>query len=427
MTRIVLALRRNADIFTDDLEAEGATVIARLHPDELAEPGALPRNAEVLILSAERRLLTPELLNECDASGIRILLIGGGEAEQRLAHRRGLHAPLPADATAWDCLDALHATEPDSDDAPSAPEQGRVIAVWGPHGAPGASTVAVQLAAELASRSRHVALVDANTHAPALSLLLGLTDDGPGIAAACRRAELGTLDREELVRLAEPYPTDRGVIDVLIGLNRPSRWPELSPTRLKSTLALCRTWADDTIVDVASSLEADEELMSDIDVPRRNAATRTVLADADHVVAVVSADPLGMSRFIRDHAELRALIGPTPLTVVVNRLRPGPLGLDARGQVRRSLERFAGVRDVHFLPDDPRAVDAAILHARPPGDAMPRSSFAAAISRTTALLVNDTASPSTRRRAEPEPPRRERGRRAKNSKRSRARKRVTAG
>ena len=74
-------------------------------------------------------------------------------------------------------------------------------------------------------------------------------------------------------------------------------------------------------------------------------------------------------------------MGVTPVAVVVNRLRTGSLGIDARGQVRRTLERFAGIRDIWFLPADGRAADAALLTARPIADAAPRSPLTQAMRR----------------------------------------------
>nr|WP_281370343.1 hypothetical protein [Microbacterium pseudoresistens] len=264
-------------------------------------------------------------------------------------------------------------------------EPGRVVAVWGPHGAPGRTTIAIELAAAL-TRSGPVSLVDADTHAPAVALLLGLGDDGPGLAAACRRAETGGLDDSELTRLSRTVDTSQGPLEVLTGLNRPARWPELTPGRLRGALDACRGWTRTTVVDVAAALEADEELMSDLSVPRRNAAARTALESADHIVAVASADALGLARFVRAYSELRALVGTTPVTVVVNRVRSGSLGIDARGQIRRALDRFSGIGDIRFLPDDPRALDAALLHARPVAEVSPRSAFAAAIRQLSTML-----------------------------------------
>ena len=50
------------------------------------------------------------------------------------------------------------------------------------------------LAAEVASRGGEVLLVDADTYGGCVAQSLGLLDEAPGIAAACRAAEQGSLD-----------------------------------------------------------------------------------------------------------------------------------------------------------------------------------------------------------------------------------------
>ncbi len=408
MTGIVLALAADrAEALAEELGLAGVDVIARMPPKQAAQLSAHAeelRAADALLIPAERAWLSGALRGACDRAGVRILMLGDGPAAARLARRHGLSAPLPAAANGWDVADALHepsdvagaarTAEPDPSSLPS-----RLITVWGPQGAPGRSTLAVQLAAALAAPDRGVALIDADTHAPAIALMLGLTDDGPGIAAACRRAELGLLDGAELSRLASPVETAGGAVDVLVGINRPARWPELSAARLTAALHACRAWSAVTLIDVAASLESDEEIVSDLDGPRRNAATLTALRTADRIVAVAAADPLGIARFIRGYAELRAEIGDVPVTVAVNKVRPGPLGIDARGQIRRALDRFSGIRDVHFLPYDQRALDAAALHARPVSDVSGRSPFTAAVRTLAGTLIRPDApaAPTTRR------------------------------
>ncbi|WP_300266913.1 hypothetical protein [Microbacterium sp.] len=359
------------------LKREGIRISGAMPPSALTSADLSA--ADAVILPATRAAITSELVTTCDRAGVRIVTLGAGDS--RLLGRFGLPEALPEDAEAWQIADALSEEAPHTA-APAGASQRRIIAVWGPHGAPGRSTLAIQLAVELTRAGRSCALVDADTVAPALALLLGLGDDAPGIAAACRRAELGSLDAVELSRLAARVETSAGSLDVLGGLNRPSRWPELSAARLGTTLRLCREWADDTIVDVAASFDADEEVSDDLAGPRRHAATTTALREADVIVAVLSADPLSVSRFLRDHAEVRSMIGPTAhIAVVVNQLRQGPLGIDARGQVRRALERFAGITDVTFVPFDQRAADAALLHARPMADVTPRSPLVSAVRR----------------------------------------------
>ena len=390
MTGVVVAIPQpRAGELAAELALEGIDVVAILSPTAVIE---VPPGAEAIIVPATRAVLSAELISACDRAGVRILALGG--ADSRLLGRLGLSEALRPEAAGWEIAAAL-ASETDTVPRPQSVLPHRVIAVWGPHGAPGRSTLAIQLAMELSRRGRRTALVDTDTVAPALALLLGLSDDAPGVAAACRRAERGALDSAELTRLATTVATGGGDIEVLPGINRPSRWPELSSIRLRATLGACREWSEETIVDVAAAFDADEEVTYDLAGPRRHAATTASLNEADLIIAVASADPLGISRFVREHAELRRLTAPTPVVVVVNQVRPGPLGIDARGQVRRTLERFAGITDVVFLPFDQRAADAALLHARPMTDVAPRSPFIAAVRRLASTLFPADAASAT--------------------------------
>lgn len=390
MTGVVVAIPQpRAGELAAELALEGIDVVAILSPTPVIE---VPPGAEAIIVPATRAVLSAELISACDRAGVRILALGG--ADSRLLGRLGLSEALRPEAAGWEVATAL-ASETDTVPRPQSVLPHRVIAVWGPHGAPGRSTLAIQLAVELSRRGRRTALVDTDTVAPALALLLGLSDDAPGVAAACRRAERGALDSAELTRLATTVATGGGDIEVLAGINRPSRWPELSSTRLRATLGACREWSEETVVDVAAAFDADEEVTYDLAGPRRHAATTASLNEADLIIAVASADPLGISRFVREHAELRRLTAPTPVVVVVNQVRPGPLGIDARGQVRRTLERFAGITDVVFLPFDQRAADAALLHARPMTDVAPRSPFLAAVRRLASTLFPADAASAT--------------------------------
>ncbi|MGV9195153.1 AAA family ATPase [Microbacterium sp. MC2] len=354
-----------------DAAAPAAAVADAMAGPEAAELLAELSRADLLVVEAGRATLTAELVRTCDRFGVRIAPLCTRDDDRRLAGMFGL-AAFDVDVSAGE-LRAPPASVPD----PEPAQRGRVIAVWGTEGAPGRTTVAVELACELARDGRRVALVDADSHAPSLALATGLADEGPGFAAACRQAERGALTLAELARIS----TRLGEVEVLTGLNRPGRWPELSDGRVRAALDTCRDWADDIVVDVAAPLERDEEIVSDLDGPRRNAATLAALGTADVIVAVVAADPVSVARFVRAHAELRAAVGATPVRVLVNKTRPGALGIDARGQVRRALERFAGVGEVWFVPWDGKAVDAALLAARPVAHTSPRSSLTAAVRR----------------------------------------------
>lgn len=354
--------------------APAAAALDAMAAPEAAELLAELSRADLLIVEGRAATLTAELVAACDRLSVRIVPLCARTSDRRLAASLGLAAHDP-DAPAAELL----ASPPSS--VPAEPIRGRVITVWGAQGAPGRTTLAIEVACALSSADHRVALVDADSHAPSLALATGLADEGPGFAAACRQAERGTLTVAELSRIASTLAD----VDVLTGLNRPGRWPELSHARVLAALEACRGWVDDTVVDTAASLERDEEIVSDlVDGPRRNAATLAAVEAADVVLAVVAADPVGVSRFVRNWPELRAAAGATPVRVVVNKIRAGALGVDARGQVRRTLERYTGVTDVSFVPWDARGTDVALLAARPIAHVAPRSAVPTAVRRLVA-------------------------------------------
>ena len=364
-----------------DRSAPAAAAVDALAGREAAEVlGALAR-ADVLVVDGGRDALTADLVAVCDRFGVRIAALCDSPAARRTAAVFGVTA-YENDVAPRDLLAAVGAPA-----YVSERPRGRIITVWGAAGAPGRTRMAIELACELARDGRRVGLVDADAHAPSIAMTTGLADEGPGFAAACRQAGRGALTTTELSRIASPL----GDIEVLTGINRPARWPELSHERVSAALEQARDWADDVIVDVAASLERDEEIVSDLDGPRRNAATLAALEAADLVVAVVAADPVGVSRFLRAHADLRAVVGARPVRIVVNKTRTATLGMDARGQVRRTFERYASAREVWFVPWDPKAADAATLAARPVAEIAGRSALAGAVRRFVGEAIDPPA------------------------------------
>jgi len=250
---------------------------------------------------------------------------------------------------------------------------GVVIAVWGPAGAPGRTTLAINIAAEIAAAGHTVVLADVDTYSGSIAPSLGLLDEAPGFAAACRLSGADALTRSEFDRIAHRYNSPRGAFQVLTGIGRPSRWPELSAERVSRTIAALRGWADYVVLDTGFSLESDEEISSDLFAPRRNAATLAALGIADRVVACGLADPVGMARFLRAWGDLTEVISTHRVHVVMNRVRASAVGLGAAGQVSSALRRFGGIEAAVLVPHDQAGVDAAVLTGRTLRDAAPRS------------------------------------------------------
>src|SRR5699024_8680386 len=109
----------------------------------------------------------------------------------------------------------------------SQPPKGHITAVWGPIGSPGVTTIAVNLAAESAMAGHRTLLIDADTYGAAVAVHLGLLDETAAIAQACRAAEHRGLNLAQLQKYTQRVKLPSATVDVLTGLTRSERWPQL--------------------------------------------------------------------------------------------------------------------------------------------------------------------------------------------------------
>jgi MinD-like ATPase involved in chromosome partitioning or flagellar assembly len=232
-------------------------------------------------------------------------------------------------------------------------------------GSSGVSSVALALAGCAAQAGLTTLVVDAHVYGGALSGLLNLFDEAPGIAAACRLAARDELSPDELRRVAAVVAHGRDTLTVLTGIPEAQRWTELVPDSVRAVLSVARSLCDLTVVDVAFCLEEDEEISSDLFAPRRNGATLACVTEADVVVGVAGCDSLSLSRYILAMPRLREVIGNTPVVTVVNRLRASAAGLAPETSVRETLQRFAGIGDALCVPDDTELLDRALVAGMP--------------------------------------------------------------
>lgn len=264
---------------------------------------------------------------------------------------------------------------------------GMIVAVWGPTGAPGRTTLAVNLAFELAAMAPSVVLVDADTYGGAVAQALGLMDEAPGIAAVARAALQGASINEAIRRHASEV---RPGLRVLSGISRSARWGEIPGAALQPMWAAVRAVAAVTVVDCGFGVEQDGP--SGL-AAGRNDATLSTLAEADLVVIVGSADPLGVQRLVQALADIAEVpgAGSTPRIVVVNRVRSSVAGHRPNEAVADVLARYAAVSEVWVVPDDQKACDAATLAGEALGERAPhapvRRAFEAIARRVWADLM----------------------------------------
>jgi MinD-like ATPase involved in chromosome partitioning or flagellar assembly len=400
MIRVALALPVNLeDQFAFDAVDHGHEIVLRAASAPELASRVVSADVDIALVASEARYLTDRLVAACDLAGVRLIALASNEREQRYASGLGLYDIVDS-ATGWSAVDQVLSQSQwnEEPDVPAATSRGQVIAVWGPGGAPGRTSVAISIAAELAVLGYSVVLADVDTHGASVAPALGMLDEAPGFAAACRLVATDTLTNDELIRIGQRYESPVGGFWVLTGIGRPSRWPELSADRVATSIAQCRQWVDYTVLDTSSSLENDEEITSDLFAPRRNAAAVTAVHAADHVIAVGGADPVGLSRFLRAHVDLLETVSTRSVSIVMNKVRSSASGINPHSQVAQTLSRFGGIEHPILVPHDLAGFDGAVLSGKTIVDAAPRSPARLAIRDLVASrLVPEVHEPEPRR------------------------------
>ena len=208
-----------------DRDDHGVAVVRRCVDVGELLAAAATGTGQAALLSADLRRLDGAAVARLQSAGVAVVgLVEPGDdgAADRL-RQLGVTHVLPADAGAEAIAQELReavagGAAPGRDVAdpraalpatgfPERPQQrpagrGRVVAVWGPLGAPGRTTVAVGVADEAARLGVDTLLVDADVYGGVVAQVLGLLDESPGLAGAARQATTGALDTAGLGRLA---------------------------------------------------------------------------------------------------------------------------------------------------------------------------------------------------------------------------------
>jgi MinD-like ATPase involved in chromosome partitioning or flagellar assembly len=237
----------------------------------------------------------------------------------------------------------------------NAPRDPVVVAVWGPVGAPGVTTTAISVSSVCAQSGLSTLLCDVDTRGSSIAIALGVIDETPGFAAACRLAGRNELTVAEIGRITNTVERDGVRFSVLTGVPRASRWAEVGKEKVRSVVDHVKGIYDVVIIDVGFGIEENEWID---DAPQRDGAAREILRRADSVIAVGTSDAVGVSRIIRGLDEIRDLC-ESP-TLVLNRVSPGT-GADAADAIQRFSDHI--VRSV-IPADGRRGVDEALGRAQ---------------------------------------------------------------
>jgi len=313
--------------------------------------------ASVAVIDSNVVGLDSDTVRALKRDGVSVVVVHDGSSRERL-DRLGVDHLVGMDALG-ELASVLEGAAPRHLPPVQTPTPhaygGQLVAIWGPAGAPGRTTVAAALAAELAGRQQGTLLLDADPYGGAIAQHLGVLDQVSGLLAAARLANAGELDAVRLAGCARSL-TDH--LRVLTGLPRADRWVEVRGAAFDDLLDTAVTMDPHVVVDTGFCLEHDPGALAGT---VRNGMTVATLTRADHVVLVGSADPVGLTRLVRALHDLADLTDRVPL-VVVNRMRTS-LGW-SEGDVAGTIRGVQPDARVTFLPDDRAAVDRALMAGR---------------------------------------------------------------
>jgi len=245
-----------------------------------------------------------------------------------------------------------------------------VIACWGPAGSPGKSTVATNIASELALAGHQVLLIDLDTLAPSLALSLGLVDTPAGLSASLRLAEQQRFTRAEFERLTVSVSLGRNELRFMPGLNSANRWQEVTPERFEQLLSAIASFVDFVVLDLAQATDFKPRVIHPSTLANqpevsRDSLLRSVLEKATKLVLVSGCDPVAAHRFLIAAEYLSELKRTKQAYVVVNRFRTTTLGSRAKDELEQTFMNLAKFRVNCFIPDDPQNIDKAMLNGLP--------------------------------------------------------------
>ena len=242
-----------------------------------------------------------------------------------------------------------------------AVNSGQVIAVWSAEGSVGRTSIAAGFACELAKFGKSVLVIDADVYAPSLAQHFGFDQHYSGISAAIRLQDQQRLTDDSFEQLLLEFHLPKNTLKVLAGLTMTNRWPEIGFEKIRQLIEFAAGRFEFVVVDVASNIETgvvDGRLLSE-----RNSTTIGALSCANKIVAITTADAIGLNRFVWAMHALRELKLDEHVLTVVNRFSQSSRKHSA--EVAATLRQFAEVEVSAFIEEDPTLFSRALADGVP--------------------------------------------------------------
>ena len=235
--------------------------------------------------------------------------------------------------------------------SPKASSPPVVIAVTSPHGSTGKTTVAINIALELAAEKARVLLIDGDIQGPAVANHFALTQQPAGLQAALRIASQQRFDLEQLERLS--FQFQKSTLRIMPGSqNFPSQ--PFDQESVANLLETARSGYEFTVIDLGSLSGDGSGAQAEL--------TNAIISLADRRIVVCLADPIGIFRLLGIENVITA--SSKPVDLVMNRVRNSVIA-SARREIAITLQRLSTLEPKAYLPDDPQHIDQAVRSGVP--------------------------------------------------------------
>jgi MinD-like ATPase involved in chromosome partitioning or flagellar assembly len=226
-----------------------------------------------------------------------------------------------------------------------------VIAISSPYGSTGKTTVAINIALELAADKARVLLIDGDIQGPAIANHFVLTQQPAGVQAALRIASQQRFDLEQLERLS--FQFQRSTLRIMPGSQNFPGQP-IDFAAVANLLDTARLGHEFTVIDLGC-LDSDSH-------GAQAELTNHVISLADRTVVVCLADPIGIFRLLNIENIIAG--AGKPVDLVMNRVRNSVVA-SARREIAITLQRLSALEPKAYLPEVPQHIDQALRQGVP--------------------------------------------------------------
>lgn len=352
---------------------------------------------DLVVVEAREDLLTADLVAHCDQVGVVLAALITQPQGDEVADEVGVGHRLRQPEDLLSMMGGGHARSiGPTPHADGTGHTGALHVFWGPHGAPGVTTLALAQASVLARAGLTVCVVDADARGGVVGPALGLIEPIPGLLAAIRLVAKDQLTSDHLERLSLLYSEPPTQFQVLTSTPRPLVRGEINRDHLDGLIEQLRQSVDVIVVDAGNDIPSPQHV-EDPPSPAAQLAAHLVWR-ADQVTVVGGASPTGVARLARVLPAVREHAGPTPIQVWLNGVDTARRALGEVSVLREALWRYAELSDYVTIARDDASAREASRRAITLTDANPQSAVIKVISHEMGGVIERARTAAVRTR-----------------------------